>query len=91
MMSKCEDNYIMETVLREKKRALCPLDIGAVRLMLLKARADERAKVAEEIFKWLDNQPYFQTGDGEYEDFVREYAELKERFLGKQKPEGEKR
>jgi hypothetical protein len=54
------------------------------------ARADERAKVAEEIFKWLDNQLYFQTGDGEYEDFVREYAELKERFLGKQKPEGKK-
>jgi hypothetical protein len=57
-----------------------------IKEMLELARADERAKVADKIFSELDRQDLIVWGGrGD------RYKQFRERFLGKQKPEGEKR
>ena len=52
----------------------------AVNRACFAAREDERKKVSQEIFHWLDNQEYFHEGDGTYEQFIKEYNDLKKKY-----------
>ncbi len=37
-----------------------------------------KKETAKQIFEWLDNQEYFHYGEGSYEEFIKEYIELKQ-------------